>query len=301
MHKIDPVNTNLTDINQINARIYDQPNSQLDDSHEAITIKQYRALKRKLQKYEIDNYDKLYLIPCNGKENWYELAEHSALIYYYEVCQKIGSKTKFFADALSFYDQYKMGYVHTLGINHVRENLKAVNLYKSESSEGKIRIFTLNKTFEANYIQGLWQQEKERRIKNLTPVDAHNLDPELHQQLVALSARLHNICNNRLGKLSRSTNGANIILLITELLADYHRLTMLQRFSHKNLAEILIRMRKNVYDLAIYVKILGESRLINLETITGISESIYLIRDRIEGQLKAIAKKGARHGANQNQ
>lgn len=262
----------------------------------ATSIKQYRELKRKLQKYEIDNFNKIYLIPCNGDSDWHELAEHSALIYYYEVCQKLGSKTKFFADTLSFYDQYKIGYIHTLGVNRIRDNLKEIGLYKSETKDGGILIFKLNKTFTAGEIQTLWQQEKARRLKNITPLEAHNLDPELHQILTALSTRLHSVCNNRLDKLSSHTNGATIIQLITELLANYHRLSMFKNPSPEKLTKFLIKMRKDVYDLAIYIQILGESRLLDLETIASLSNSVFLVRDRIENQLKTIVRKGAHNG-----
>ena len=257
----------------------------------SISIKQYREFKRKLQKYEYQNYNKIYIIPCNGDSDWHELAERSALIYYYEVCPKVNSKTKFSADTLSFYDQYRMGYIRTLGIDHIRNNLKKVGLYQNESSHNGIHIFTLNKTFTPEYIQELWQKEEARRIKNLTPVDAHNLDPELHQLLVTLSMRLHNLCNNRLDKLSACTNGATIVKLVDALLANYHRLTMLKKNSSSGNLELLGAMRKDIYELIVQIKVVSDIKLFNFETIASLSENLYLVRDRIELQIKNLSRR----------
>lgn len=262
----------------------------------ATSIRQYRELKRKLKKYESQNYNKIYLIPCNGNSDWHELAEHSALIYYYEVCKKLNSKTKFFADTLSFYDQYDIGYIRTLGIDHLRDNLKKVKLYQKESNNNGIRIFSLNKTFTADCIRKLWQEEKARRANNLTPTDAYNLDPELHQLLVALSIRLHSLCNNRLDKLSAHTNGVIIVRLADALLANYHRLTMVKQASSPEVAILLDTMRKDVLSLIVQIKVLSDIKMLSLETIASLSENIYLIRDRIELQIK-ISSKLSRNGS----
>ncbi len=255
-----------------------------------ISIKLYRSLKRKLQRYEADNYDKIYLIPCNGSENWRELAEHSALIYYYEVCEKLNSKAHFYADTLSLYDEYNIGYMRTLKIDNIRRNLKRVGLYKSEAVNDKFYIFTLNKTFTPNHLAMLKKREEERRAKNLTVIGTNNLNPELHQLIVANATRMHRLCNNHLDKLSSQTIGHDIVCLSDGLLTYYYRLTAIKTTTSPYAIQVLGKMRSNVYSLIFNVRVLGDTKLWDLRTVTSISESLYTIRDKIESQIKRILK-----------
>ena len=50
-----------------------------------VSIKDYRRLKRIIKTMEATNYNKIIVATCDGKEGWRDIAEHSALIYYYAV------------------------------------------------------------------------------------------------------------------------------------------------------------------------------------------------------------------------
>ena len=257
-----------------------------------ISIKEYRNLKRKLKELEQKNCQKIIAIPCSGDQGWYEIAEHSALIYYYEVCQKLDAKNKFLADTRSYYDQYEIGYMRSKGVDVIRERIKQAGLYLSEAETNHIYTFNLNAKFSHQKLAALKKREHSRRLDNLTPIQANNLDPELHHLLTTSSARLHRICGSRLDKLSSQVNGARIVVLIDNLLIQYHQTTMLSKHHRKRIQSQLESMRHDIYSLIFEVKILGEAKLWNLELCASVSETLYEIRNRVESHLKKVISKG---------
>ena len=271
-----------------------QPNTNQNPAKENpdISVKEYRATKRKLKELEKKNCQKIIAIPCSGDQGWYEIAERSALIYYYEVCQKLDTKNKFLADNHSYYDQYEIGYMRSKGVDIIRERIKQAGLYLSESETNNIYTFNLNAKFSNQKLATLKKREHGRRLNNLTPIQANNLDPELHHLLSTSATRLHRICGSRLDKLSSRINGTKIINLIDSLLIKYHQTTMLSKHHCKRIRSQLESMRKDIYQLILEVKILGEAKLWDLELCASISESLYGARDRIETHLRKIISKG---------
>lgn len=257
-----------------------------------ISLKYYRRLRQRLKHKEYNNNDTIYLIPCSGNQGWYELAEHSALIYYYRVCQLLNLKTKFFADHFSFYDPYVIGYIRSRGTEHIRENLKKAGLYKNEITEDDITAFKLNITIDDEEMDELKSNEKARRLKNLTVGETGNLDPELHQLLVASSIRLHRLCNAHLDKLSSQVNGAEIIRLMDGLLENYHQTALIRKDKNTRTIDKLNAMRADIYNLIIKVKIVGEAKLWEFEVASSVSEGLFQIRDRIEMDLRKYIKEG---------
>ena len=257
-----------------------------------ISLREYRNSKRKLKELEKKNYQKIIAIPCSGDQGWYEIAEHSALIYYYEVCQKLGAKNKFLADTHSYYDQYEIGYMRSRGVDTIRERLKKADLYFSEETDNQTYIFNLNTKFSHQKLTALKKREHNRRLDNLTPIQANNLDPELHHLITTLASRLHRVCNSRLDKLSSQINGARIINLIDGLLIQYHQTTMLSKHHRGRIQSQLESMRRDIYQLIFEVKVLGETRLWNLELCASISENLFEVRNHIESHLKKVISKG---------
>ena len=90
-------------------------------SQKIVTSKEFRRNKRRLITMERDNYDRIIMLPRAGEKgvdkNWYEIAEHSALIYYYEVCEPLGESVNFTNDVDSYYDRYEIGLVCMNGSN----------------------------------------------------------------------------------------------------------------------------------------------------------------------------------------
>ena len=266
--------------------------SEKTNTNPDISIKEYRNIKRKLKELEQKNCQKIIAIPCSGDQGWYEIAENSALIYYYEVCQKLDTKNKFLADTHSYYDQYEIGFMRSKGIDVVRERLKKAGLYLSESKTNEIYTFNLNTKFSHQKLAALRKREHGRRLDNLTSVQANNLDPELHHLLSTSAIRLHRICGSRLDKLSSQLNGVKIVTLIDGLLIQYHQTTMLSKHHVKRIQEQLENMRKDIYQLILEVKVLGEAKLWNLELCASVSEPLFGARDHIESHLKKVINKG---------
>ena len=256
-----------------------------------ISNNQYRNIKRNLEEMEKTNYDSIILIPCSGNKGWHEFAEHSALFYFYDVCEKFKLSHHFYADTMSYYNQYEIGYMRTLSPDSIRTNLKRAKLYKSEETKSFFTIFKLNKNYSIEEVRALEKRENERRLKNLTVEESVNLDPELHQILANLAIRLHRLCNNKLDKLATQTRGIEIINLIDNLLIEYHQITMTKQLPKATIAAKFINMRKEVYQLMFLIKVLGEAKLWDLEICVSISEPLISAKNHIEINIKKFTKK----------
>ena len=262
----------------------------VDESNPEVSLKSYRRLRRRLKYKEYSNYDTIYIIPCSGSNNWHEIAEHSALIYYYRVVKKLNLKTKFYADYFSFYDQYDIGYIRTRSIDYIRRNLGEAGILKDEATEDGIIIFRLKISLTEDEMDELRLAEKKRRLENLTVGETGNLDPELHQLLVASSIRLHRLCNAHLDKLSSQTNGADVVRLMDGLLEKYHQMALIRKDTTARTIEKLDLMRTDIYNLIIKVKIVCEAKLWDFETASSVAETLIQIRDRIENDLRRYIK-----------
>ncbi len=261
-----------------------------------ISMKRYRQYKLKLRNLERVNCDTVMMIPCAGSKNWHELAEHSALIYYYEVCSKLRRKIKFYADTLSLYDQYKIGYIRSLGVETIRENLKKVELYKSESKEGDLIVFQLKTRFSRKRFQEMYEMEMARRQENLAPEPTGLLSPKLYQILVQLSRHLHSLCNQHLDKLSSQTNGADIIRLIDGTLELYYQVAMMSVKPVPKIIEKYTEMRKAIYALMVKIRVLGEISLWDPELCSKITEPLAQARDLVEQELRKLLKENRKKG-----
>ncbi len=191
-----------------------------------VSLKEYRRLKSIVKAMEATNYNQIIVVTCDGKEGWRDISEHSALIYYYAVREKLTSKNKnkFMSDDSSFYTKYDIGYMRTKGLNAVRDNLIKLGLYKSERAESKyIHVFELTRTFTEAELDEYYKKEVQRRLDETLPIDSEVVDPYLWHKMAHLATMLHQKANNNLAKLTGQVNGARIIALADELLKNYLR------------------------------------------------------------------------------
>lgn len=264
--------------------------SQAQKDYEFISNRKYQKLKHELKEMEAVNFDSIIIIPCSGRKGWMELAEHSALFFYYGPVQKLHLRYKFTDDAASFFNQYDIGYIHTLSIDSIRTHLKRVSLYKSEEKRSYFTIIKLTKSYTKDEVAELNNLETSRRLANLTVKDAVNLDPRLHQVLTHLSIRLHRLCNGNLDKLSSLTRGVEIINLIDNILGTYHQITMMKNVPKSKVLDKLILMRADIYRLIIAIKVLGDAKLWDLDICASVSEPIFTARDYIEHNIKRLTE-----------
>lgn len=190
--------------------------TQREGSHE------YRSIKAKIKKVETTNFDKIILIPCSGNSNWYEIAEHSALFYYYKVCKKLGISANFAADTNSYVVQYDIGLIRCYGPDTVRKRLKLANLYRGERTQDGCIIFELTTKSSAAEIQELQARETTRRTKNNSIVKITHSDPVFHQHLVGFFTRLNYACSKQLSKFDSATIGVDMQEKLHKLILDYY-------------------------------------------------------------------------------
>ena len=78
-----------------------------------IERKEYDKLKRRAIKFETNNREYIFVVPCDGEMGWCEMSEHTALIYKYMVCLPLGVPVTMTDDYDSFYIQYDIGRIRT--------------------------------------------------------------------------------------------------------------------------------------------------------------------------------------------
>ncbi len=254
-----------------------------------VSIKEYRQLKRIIKAMETTNYDKIIVVTCDGKEGWRDIAEHSALIYYYAVRKKLNGQNKFMSDANSFYTRYDIGYMRTKGLNAVRDNLVKLGLYKSERAENKyIHIFELNRTFTQRELDGYYKQEIERRLKNSLPLDADVIDPKLWHQIAHLSTVLHTKTNHNLDKVTGKANGVRIITLADNLLKNYLRTSVTGENHDQTAIGYLEIMQTDLSELSLEIKVLSAIKQWDPELCVGLMDEVCTIKTSLEQNIAKL-------------
>ena len=197
-----------------------------------VANRDFRKAKARLIEREKNNYNKIILIERSGEKTedkeWYEFAEHSALIYYYQVCMPLGEQVKFAEDTNSYYDRYKIGLICTNGLNRVKMLVRKAGLYESEKKEKCGHILILKKTFTTQEMAEMERREMERRRRNNQIIPITFSDPELYIHLRNAGERLHRVCNNKLDKLSMITTGKRMVVLIDKVMNNYQMINQLQ-------------------------------------------------------------------------
>ena len=197
-----------------------------------ITNQQFRTFKNKLITIEQNNFNQIILIPRSGEKtkdkNWYEIAEHSALLYYYAVCEPLNETANFTADDNSYYNHYDIGLICMNGLTRIRLLLQKAGLYQEEKQLGEFYFFLLNRKFSKQDLDKFTEKELARRKANNQIIPVTFSDPDLYQTLRRTSENLHRICNDHMSRLSRETNGARIVTLIDKTLANYTYLCSLK-------------------------------------------------------------------------
>ena len=256
-------------------------------SNPDISIEKYRELKQTLKKYEADNNSQIILIPCSGNTGWYEIAERSALFYYYKVCLPLSLKVNFENDADSFYTPYDIGRIRIRNPAKVVERIKRVGLYEKSGTKSNCIIIFLRTKYTEEEIAHLKDAELARRSGNSRIINITFIDPTLFQALSEASTRLHKSCMSQLDRLSSQTNGQRIVSTIDGMLLKYYRMC----HSKKNVFPS--KTWRDLYDdtetLLFEIEILGETKLWNRDTCLSIGKIILRIQAKIEGRMNDAA------------
>lgn len=189
----------------------------VDIGAKRITESQHESIKRTIMKKEETNFDSIYFVPCSGNSGWYEIAEHSALIYYFEVVKTLKLKTPMHEDTMSFYTHYKYGLIRTNNPDYIKENVRRCNLLETISTDRDIITLKLNKSFTNEQIDGYWQQLNAERIKRASILEASNASPEFHLIISSLGKEALRSCASRMDKIHRKYLSETFISYIAEI------------------------------------------------------------------------------------
>ncbi|MBR2855452.1 hypothetical protein IKE99_00710 [Candidatus Saccharibacteria bacterium] len=256
-----------------------------------ISNKQFQRLKRSLQSRERMNNNCLYLIPCSGGKGWYEMAENSALIFYYEIAKKKGLNYRFFDDSRSLYDKYEIGYVRLSNLNDLRIWLKESNLYDEEGKiDGMMVYFELKRTFTEKELENYRLVEMKRRTDLLAVEPAKNLAPEFYQLVLSFGSRLHYVCNAKLDKLASNTLGRAATMLIDEVLEAYYQITFLKSSQKARIEEKWVLIRKDLYLLLTKIKVISDFCLLDFRSCISYCSTVRRLIDLAEEQIKKLMK-----------
>lgn len=252
---------------------------------------EYRALKRDLIGIETENVGEIILQKCSGKGEWFEMADHSALLYYYYVCQVLKIKNVRFEDDYdSFYEQYKIGRIRTRSADTVRERIKKAEIYSSEHVLNNRLVFVLKRPLNRDKMKALEKKEVKRRINLNKTVEVAHSDPLFYRNLSELLKRFHRICSNKLDKLSSQTNGARIVTLADGMMADYLHSTDLPETNRKERIEDWKTIRHKVYLLKYEIQILEIAGLWSMEVCLQVFEKVMELKKSAEVNLAKALK-----------
>ncbi|MBR3332298.1 hypothetical protein IKG28_01550 [Candidatus Saccharibacteria bacterium] len=243
-----------------------------------VTPERYKEAKKNLKSLELSNQDKIMLLRYKGTGEWYEIAEHSALFYYYKVCDKLASKPNFENDSDSYYYPYEIGRIRTRNPELIISRVKEAKLYKNTVKKNGLIIINLNTKFSQDKIAGFLKTEEERREKNRKIIHVEYSDPTLYRMLCLVTERLHKACNNKMNRVTSQTNGARILTKID------HALFLYMRFCDKKNApsseewdEILGDVQSVIYE----INILCGSGIWGHSIASSFGEELIGIRRRI--------------------
>lgn len=221
-----------------------------------IDSKTYHTEKRKLIKIEEENYDYIILLKRSGKGNWYEMADNSALAYYYFVCEPLKIKDiKFSADYNSFYEQYKIGKIAANGLETTRNRIKKAGLYEREYEVDNRTYFVLKKPITKEQMETLTKKEIKRRIKLNKTIEVTHSAPIFYRDLTEMMIRLHQICSSKMTKLSSETNGVRIVTLADSIMRHYLHSTDLSETAADKRIEDWTKIREEIYQLKYEIQI----------------------------------------------
>ena len=246
------MSNNNSSTKALTSKSSEHPTKSQHKSHKRITESQHESIKRAIIKREEDNYDKIYLVPCSGDQGWYEISEHSALIYYYEVIVPLGLSTRLHEDTVSFYTHYKYGSIRTNSPATIKDNLVAQNLFESEQIDRDVIIYHLAKTFTAEDINSYAKQIHTSRIANASIVKSDNAAPEYYIIVSSFAKNILYACSNKMNEIERNSFASKIINYAVDLSRIYLEINYLDRRAKAN--DIITKWDK-IIDITYYILI----------------------------------------------
>ena len=193
-----------------------------------ITRQEHDKLRRRAVAFERENRRFILLIPCDGGKGWYEMGDNSALLYKYEICDKIGVDALIKDDYDTFFNQFDIGRIRTQHIETIRNNLKRAKMYRKETERDHCVIFDLAKVYTEKEIETILEIEKRRQAQLNEIVKVKVIDPVIMTKMIELSARLHRLCLRKIGRSNKQAKTR--FFSKTAFVFKYYRIGILYDF-----------------------------------------------------------------------
>ena len=233
----------------------------------------YRSLKRDLIGIEEENTGEIILQKCSGKGDWFEIADHSALIYYYYVCQPLKIKhVRFEADYDSFFEQYKIGRIRLRGTEGIRERIEKAGIYGGEHVINGRLIFMLKHPLTKDKMKLFRQREMKRRMNLNKTVEIKHADPLFYRNLAEMMKWLHQVCSSKMSKLASQTNGARMVTLVDNIMVKYLHSTDLAEDNWFARRDDWVEIRKMIYQLKYEIQVVEIAKMWSPEVCLRVFE-----------------------------
>ena len=265
-------------------------NPETGKNYPAISTTKYKSLKRALLKKEPLNYTRINFVYCAGKAGWVEAGDHSAMVYFYEVAQRLGLANDFFNDALSIYDQYEIGYVRVQSFQDAVRFAKQAKIYaKHGVDENEIMYIELLRPVPEEKMKEYEQGIKERRLEQLTVIPAYNLAPEFYQLLVNFGSRMYSYCN-KLNRFATETTARDLIEHLNNSMTNYHYITYTKPGATDYIKKRWDTITKDLKLIIVDLKVMCDFRLMPHEDCIEFVSVLDRMVELAERELKNIKK-----------
>ena len=254
-----------------------------------VTRGEYETFKRRALRFEPQNFRYILMIPCSGDQGWCEIGDHSALLYKYFVCEKIGTNVSLMDDFDSYYNEFEIGRIRTRGFDLVRTRVKNAGLYKSEILKERCLIIELSKKVSIETLNHLKDIELKRQDELNQIVPTRPVDPVLYQKLIEVATRLHRLGLRSLDRLSSETNGIRMVETMDGMLKKYHVFS--DKITGMTDGEVIAKwyeLREDIQSILVELQIIAGLRLWKRDVCMGLGESLVSIKQRIEQKIARV-------------
>lgn len=249
-------------------------------------------LRRKaiiFERTQNDHY--ILMVPCEGVKGWYEMGDESALLYKYEVCDKIGVHAELKDDFDTFYNQYKIGRVRTRHPDTVIEHVKRAGLYAVDIEREHCIFVELSEKYTKEQIDQLKEEEKARQTSLTDIVETKVLDPALKVMMTDVAARLHRLCLQKMDKVARDSNGIRITERCDKALMAYYYIALRTEASDEDLLEMWRRLREHVFAIEVELQIIVDLKLWKRIQVVALGETVVEIGKRADKHIAKLEEK----------
>ena len=251
-----------------------------------ITRREHDKLRRRAIAFERNNSRFILLIPCDGGKGWYEMGNRSALLYKYEVCNRIGVEVEIKDDYDTFFNQFDEGRIRTQYLDTVRDNIKQAQMYKDETKRDNCLIFKLGKSYSDQEIAAIVEEEKRHQAQLNEIVKVKVIDPVVMVKLTELSGRLHRLCLRKMDKVSRDTNGVRIVGTCDEAIKIYYQMASAPSTEKEAVLAWWGKLREKVFDLRVELQLIVDLKIWKRDKVVAMGEMLAELEERIDTHIR---------------